>query len=293
MARDTYLCARGYGGHNPCRLGNTENIPRNDNMNVLPNCVGYAVGEFNRAAGNYHCELLASVDARRLCEIAKSQKLEVGNTPKVNSVIVWDNGVYGHCAVVRQVIDKNTIRVQESGWNAKSYYWEAILNNSNGNWNCGEAWLQNGGYRFIGFIYQPIDKSLPTPIERDTTKNQFKINCDDTVRVRLDHSLNGEFIGFGKTGFYDIIQMVSQDGYNWYELEKGKWCALVPPYSEFVGVEENKQETPQIEPKEEDSPIIPTEPKKPQNEPKNDKKENIFISILKFIVELIKKIERK
>jgi len=293
MARNTYYCARGYGGHNPCILGNTENLPRNNDMNVLPNCTGWAVGRFNELLNNFHCTYFANVDAKRMIEIGKSQGLQVGTKPVKGSMIVWNSNNHGHCAIVEEVINSNTIRVSESGWSAHSYSWEAILNNSNGQWTCGEAWLQNGGYTFMGFVYPPIDKELPKPVERDKNKNQFKINCDNTMNIRLDHTTKSESIGFGKTGFYDILQMVSQDGYNWYEVEKGKWCALIPPYSEFVGVEENKQETPQIEPKEEDSPIIPSEPKTPEIAPKEEKKQGILVeiinSIINFIINLLKK----
>ena len=165
-----------------------------------------------------------------------------------------------------------------------------LTQNPNGNPNyTHQMWISYNNY--VGALrpkcYITQDKTLPTPIERDKNKNQFKINCDNTMNIRLDHTTKSESIGFGKTGFYNILQMVSQDGYNWYEVEKGKWCALVPPYSEFVGMEENKQETPKIEPKEEDSPIIPEQLKKSQNEPKNTK---IGYNIIKIIIDIIKKI---
>ena len=59
---------------------------------------------------------------------------------------------------------------------------------------------------------------------------------------------------------------------------------------------EIKQETPQNEPKGEDSPIILDEPKTPENGQKEEKIEhndNIFIKIIKFIIELIQKIFKK
>ena len=224
--------------------------------------------------------LVWDADTNPLCWISKARN---------------DKGVaYGHIAMFRQYNpsnpEQNVILTQNPGGNP-NYTYQMVCD-------------------FLGFVgalrpkcYIKQDKTLPTPVERDTTKNQFKINCDDTVRVRLDHSLNGEFIGFGKTGFYNILQMVSQDGYNWYEVEKGKWCALVPPYSEFVGMEENKQETPQNEPKEEDGPIIPIEPKTPEIAPKEDKKEHnkeqskekskIFSTFIDILIDIIKKIFKK
>jgi len=131
---------------------------------------------------------------------------------------------------------------------------------------------------FLGFVgaLRPKcytqDKTIPNPVERDTSKNQFSINCADTMNIRLDHTTKSESIGFGKIGYYDTdpVNMVTQDGYQWYEIEKGKWCALIPPFSEFVPI-------PDPEP-------TPT----PKPEPIPD--ENIFVKIIKLIIELIKKI---
>ena len=57
---------------------------------------------------------------------------------------------------------------------------------------------------------------------------------------------------------------------------------------------------PQEEEKHEDSPITPTEPKKPENEPKKeeiehntDKKKNILVEFVKFILDLLAKILKK
>lgn len=124
------------------------------------------------------------------------------------------------------------------------------------------------------------DKTIPNPVERDTSKNQFSINCDDTMRIRLDHSLNGEFIGFGKTGYYNIepVNMVTQDGYQWYEIDKGKWCALIPPYSEFIGMEQDQKE-----------------PNNEENDPYeieliNRDKKNLLVEFVKWILEKILKL---
>ena len=198
---------------------------------------------------------------------------------------------YGHIAMFRKYNDGNSEQ-------------NVILTqNPNGNPNYVHQMVCD----FIGFVgalrpkcYITQDKNIPNSVEEDKTKNQFRINCDDTMNIRLDHSLSGEVIGLGKTGFYNILQMVTQDGYQWYEIEKGKWCALMPPYSEFIGMEENKQETPQNEQKGEDSPIIPKEPKTPENEPNNDKKneddkgkQNFLVEFIKLIIKLIVKLLSK
>lgn len=143
---------------------------------------------------------------------------------------------------------------------------------------------------FLGFVgalrpkcYIHEDKSLPIPVEEDKSKNQFRINCANTMNIRLDHTTSAESIGFGKTGYYntDPVNMVSQDGYQWYEIEKGKWCALLEPYSEFVGVEE---ESPQN-----------NENKGEKNDPyeieiHNKDKKNPLIEFIKYILKLLAKI---
>ena len=57
-AGDPYYNTIKTGGYNPCILGNPQR--REKNLNVLPNCVGYATGRFN-AIGNYgSCKYLGT-----------------------------------------------------------------------------------------------------------------------------------------------------------------------------------------------------------------------------------------
>lgn len=140
------------GGWSPCILGNDKKIPRHTEMNTLPNCVSWGVGRYNEI-GNYNsCKYLGSVNANKLLELAKSQGLPTGNTPKVGALICWDDGNCGHCAIVEKVNSDGSIYVSESGWSAKSYYWNATL--SGPNYTNGEGWLANGGYKLQGFVYQ-------------------------------------------------------------------------------------------------------------------------------------------
>ena len=196
---------------------------------------------------------------------------------------------YGHIAMFRQYnptnSEQNVILTQNPGGNP-NYTHQMVCD-------------------FLGFIgalrpkcYITQDKNIPNPVEEDKSKNQFKINCADTMNVRLDHTTKAESIGFGKIGYYDVepINMASQDGYQWYEIEKGKWCALIPPYSEFVGMEENKQETPQNQEKDQDNTNIPEQPETPKKEPNNEEiehNENIFVELIKNIIEFIIKLLKK
>ena len=193
---------------------------------------------------------------------------------------------YGHIAMFRQYNPSNSEQ-------------NVILTqNPNGNPNYTHQMVCD----FLGFIgairpkcYITQDKNIPNPVEEDKSKNQFKINCADTMNIRLDHTTGAESIGFGKIGYYNVepINMASQDGYQWYEIEKGKWCALIPPCSEFVGIE---QETPQNQEKEPDNTNIPEEPETNENKPKEEEtepNESIFLKIIKFIVEILRKLLEK
>ena len=162
-----------------------------------------------------------------------------------------------------------------------------LTQNPNGNPNyTHQMWISYqglvGGLRPKCYITQ--DKNLPNPVEENKEVDQFKVNCDDTMRVRLGHNLNAEIIGSAQTGFYNILNRCDDDGYTWFEVEKNKWIALLPPYSDYIPKEEKPEPTPEPEPQPEPTPT-------PEPEPIPD--ENIFVKIIKFIIEILRKILNK
>ena len=268
---DKYFRTIDTGGYSPCILGNNEIIPRGEPRNVLPNCVGYATGRFNEMGGYGYCKYLGNTDARYFIDLARSQGLEIGMTPKVGACMVWSNGdgkdKHGHVAIVEEILDPYAILVSESGWDASVYVWNCshYLGND-GQWLSGNpdepnndlSWLnQSNGYRFLGFIYNPaleIDKTLPNPVEQNKQVDQIQVHCDDTMNVWLKPTTNSESIGFAKKGFYNILKQDEVENLKWFEVEKDKWIALVSPIVDYIP---KMQETPQNEPKDQDSPIIP------------------------------------
>ena len=307
---DKYYRTIDTGGYSPCILGNNAIIPRGEPRNVLPNCVGLSTGLFNQMGGYGYCKYLGNTNANNFINLARSQGLEIGMTPKVGACMVWDDGQCGHVAIVKKILDPYAVWTVHSGWNASMYEWECSQYlGEDGNWLSGNpdepynnlSWLnQTNGYRFLGFIYNPaleIDKTLPNPVEENKQIDQIQVHCDDTMNVRLKPTTNSESIGFAKKGFYNIIKQDEVENLKWFEVEKDKWIALVSPIVDYIP---KMQETPQNEPKGEDSPIIPEEPKTPENSQDNDEielinrdKENPLVEFIKWLVKLIVKILKK
>ena len=137
-----------------------------------------------------------------------------------------------------------------------------LTQNPNGNPNYTHQMVCD----FLGFVgaLRPKcytqDKTIPNPVEQNTQVDQLKVNCNDTMRVRLGHNLDAEIIGFATEGYYNILNTADEVDYTWCEVEENKWIAVCPPSCEFI----------------------------PKEEPTPD--ENIFVKIIKLIIELIKKI---
>lgn len=169
-------------GENPCILGNyPHGSSINDrtgypDMNVLPNCVGFATARFNELAGLSSCRWLGNTDAKNFIKMAQMQSLSIGSEPKAGACIVWSSARYGHVAIVEQVLDDNTIIVTESGWSSIRPYWSAVHHRGNGNWTEGEAWMMSG-YTFQGFIYNPNT-------EEEMTQEQFNAFMDNYLAER-------------------------------------------------------------------------------------------------------------
>ena len=162
-AGNPYYNTKESGGYSPCILGN---YPYNvikakrtgyPSLNVLPNCVGWAVGVFNEYSDKGNCDLLGSTNAELFIQMAKAQGLEVGDTPKPCAIMVWkagksyggDDGA-GHVAPVVNAISPTKVTTSESGWNSRKPMWtQTRSKGSNGRWG------QGIDFTFLGFIYHP------------------------------------------------------------------------------------------------------------------------------------------
>jgi len=143
----------GLDGYNPGIVGNYPyGADKKDRtgypgLSCLPNCTPFATGWFNEIIGNNKCKYLGNAYGYNMIDLAKSQGLKTGTTPKPGAVMCWGGG-NGHAACVVQVISKTAVYTIESGWNSKKVTWNQLRQKGNGNW--GET-----NHNFQGFIYHP------------------------------------------------------------------------------------------------------------------------------------------
>lgn len=150
---DKFYLKKGYGGYNPCVLGNPKH--RYCKGSVLVNCVGYCTGRYNFTSGEKTCRWLGNTDAERYINLAKKQGLAISEEPTVGGVMVWKKGKIlhsdgaGHVAFVEKIKD-GTVTTSESGWGyTKSYVTNKTRKKGKGNWGQGSA------YTYLGCIVNP------------------------------------------------------------------------------------------------------------------------------------------
>lgn len=161
---DKYYLKKGYGGYNPCVLGNKNH--RYSKGSVLVNCVGYATGRFNAIIGAKKCSYLGNTNAENFYALAKKQGLSVGNEPREGACMVWAKGKAGvssdgagHVAIVEKVYSKDKVLTSESGWGYTTKYTSNVTRYlGTGHWSLA-------GYTFLGFVYNPQIDPYETPTD--------------------------------------------------------------------------------------------------------------------------------
>lgn len=124
-----YYVRKAYGGLSPCVEGNTKYGLRPFKGSVLPNCVGMAVGEFNRMIfgdENPQIKYLGNRNAVDFTVFPGQQGLDWGYEPRVGACMVWDYGE-GHVGVIKEIVkyDPNDpvndeVITAESGWSYRA-----------------------------------------------------------------------------------------------------------------------------------------------------------------------------
>ena len=164
-----YYITKALGGYSAAIEGN----PKDDDCNVLSNCVGYAYGRFNEIGGFGACKYLSPVIAKDFMKYKGG--CESGNTPKIGACMVWENGSAGHVAIVEKVISETEVLTSESEWGGRAFY-TITRKKGDGNWGYGGT--------FLGFIYNPA-KCCEAPIPK------YDINIGDVIEfVGTKHYLN-------------------------------------------------------------------------------------------------------
>ena len=154
-----YYNTKSAGGYSSAIKGS----PTEPGLNVLRNCVGYANGRYAEIQGLKKIKYQLVCNAEQFIIKAESYGLQIGNVPKLGSIMVWGQGTTksgsdgaGHVAIVEQINPDGSIVTSESGYNAKRAFWTQKRTNANSRWG------QNTKYTFLGFIYNPaVEDSNP------------------------------------------------------------------------------------------------------------------------------------
>ncbi len=141
----------------------------------MPNCTCYAWGRFYELTGKY--PKLCTANAENWYKYKDGY--ERGKTPKLGAVIVWSKGEIGvskdgagHVAIVERINADGSILTSNSGYKSTNFYLKTIP----------KSYALNG-YKFEGFIYNPINFDKETP-EQVETKKYIQINAKSGVWCR-------------------------------------------------------------------------------------------------------------
>lgn len=176
-----YYNTRSVGGYSTCIIGK----PTDAGCNVLANCVGYANGAFNEELNKNKEVYNLNCNAENFIERAISLGLSVVKEPVLGGLMVWKKGTLrgddgaGHVAFVWEVVDKDTVKTGDSGYNSK-VYWNTLRKRGIGNWG------QADSYQYRGCIVPP------NYVEPDIHEYKFKIGDKVLINGPLYVSSNAE-----------------------------------------------------------------------------------------------------
>ena len=172
-AGNPYYIRKASGGYSDAIQGS----PKDQDCDVLSNCVGYAYGRFNEIGGWGYMKYLKPVNAENFIRYCGG--LEVGQTPRPGACMVWQKGVTlsgsdgaGHVAIVEKVLGPEEVLTSESAWGGEAFTTAIRRKGANGWW--GQA------YKFLGFIYNPA----VTDWEPDEAPEEGEIRPGDVVSIR-------------------------------------------------------------------------------------------------------------
>lgn len=237
-AGNKYYITKANGGYSNAIKGNSKY--RDRNCDVLPNCVGYAIGRFNEIGGYGCCKYLKPVNAEKFIEY-KDAELNVGQIPKVGACMVWKKGKTlsgsdgaGHVAIVEKVVSDTEVYTSESGWNTSKVFWNQTRKKGNGNWG------ENSSYKFLGFIYNPAVKD-DIIVNSNTESKPVNVASNTKIEYAKSHlkSLSGTYytidnlnLRSGAGTSKSILTVIPKGGkvtcYGYYTTVSGvKWYYVV------------------------------------------------------------------
>lgn len=162
---DPYYNTKSSGGYNPCIKGNPKS--RKPQLNVLPNCVGYATGRFNSIGSWTDCRYLGNTNAANFITLARKQGLMISQRPTIGGCMVWHGGNTGegHVAIVEMDLGSRII-TSESEYYGKAF---TIYQRFGTDWRSGCYWM-GSSYTYLGCIKNPAVKEDPDLTKSETEK---------------------------------------------------------------------------------------------------------------------------
>lgn len=168
-AGNPYYNTKSVGGYSPCIKGNPKN--RNKDLNVLPNCVGWAVGRFNEIGEYGSCKYLGNTNAANFIDLARKQGLTVTQRPTKGGCMVWRGGNTGegHVAIVEMDLG-NRVITSESEYYGKQF---VIYQRFGDNWRSGCYWM-GSSYTYLGCIKNPAVKEEEPDLTKAETEKLIR-----------------------------------------------------------------------------------------------------------------------
>lgn len=161
------------GGYNYCILISGKS--------VLPNCVGYAWGEWRKRLGKK--PKLSTGNANKWYSYDDGYKRS--QYPRLGSVLCLDDGVYGHVGTVQSYnLDNGHIVLANSAYGGKRFYLTEIA-----------PPYDFGRFKKQGFIHLPDSKPLPAYKDSKKKYTTYKVVCKDGMNIRSEASDKGKKLG--------------------------------------------------------------------------------------------------
>ncbi len=156
-----------YFGISTCITGS----PTDPGCNVLANCVGGAVGAYNKCAQDGNRKwgpILYPPNAENIYKYAQDLGLMVSPNAEPGALIIWQKGATlsgtdgaGHVAFVYKVDDNGDIHTSESEYGGRAWV--------NRTYTKSSGYFYANGYKLLGFVLQPR-KPVPGGVIKEGDK---------------------------------------------------------------------------------------------------------------------------
>lgn len=144
---------------------------------------------------------------------------EVPNTKmEQGDVVIWE---YGHIAI-------------EDSWDGSQNWFFSQNPNP-----CRVIPINKPGMH--AFRLKGETPKLPTPVEKDESKDQVEILID-YLNVRVKPSINSQSLGFAKPGYYNVFESTEADGYTWYKIGEDNWVAYSDEWAKYYPAQKDYKE---------------------------------------------------